>query len=61
MIRVTSNPNILLNNFQRYLQYRTQYFDSALLITLVLASTTDRDLAMYKCYILLPVYVVVLI
>ena len=53
MIKVTSNPYILLNNFQYYLQYRTQYFDSALLITLVLASTTGYDLATYKCSVLL--------
>ena len=36
MIHVTPNAEILLYNFQDYLQYRTQYFDGALLITLVL-------------------------
>ena len=36
MIDITRNAEILLDNFQEYLHYRTQYFDSALLITLVL-------------------------
>ena len=59
MIRVTSNPCILLNNFQDYLRYRTQYFDSALLITLVLVSLYDLRIMPSFCYMYVCIAVLI--
>ena len=50
MINISSNSEILLSNFQEYLRYRTQYFDSALLITLVLVSLHDLRIMPSFCY-----------
>ena len=56
MIHVTPNAEILLHNFQDYLRYKTQYFDGAFLITLVLHGISLITWPACKCFILLHVH-----